>query len=122
MSRAARNLAGVILPPLLLVSLATVAAMSDAPPAAPAPAQPDTEAPPPTMGRGMLLYENHCLGCHESRLHLREHRSARNMDELKQWVARWAGHQKLTWDANDVEDVARYLNLRYYNFPPTKSR
>ena len=115
-----QNPAGVILAPLLLVSFATMAAMSDAP--APPPGQPATEAPSPTMGRGQLLYENHCTGCHESRLHLREHRNARNMGELKQWVARWAVHQKLTWDANDVDDVARYLNLRYYNFRPAPAR
>jgi len=74
------------------------------------------------MGRGMLLHENHCLGCHESRLHLREHRKARNMTELKQWVTRWAAQQKLTWDANDVDDVVRYLNLRYYRFPAESKR
>jgi mono/diheme cytochrome c family protein len=104
---------------LMVASLAAGAALSDAPKdEPPAPSQPPTDAPAPTMGRGMLLYENHCIGCHESRLHVREHRSARNMTELRQWVARWTVQQKLTWDANDVDDVTRYLNLRYYKFPP----
>ncbi len=44
------------------------------------------------------------------------------MTELKQWVTRWAAQQKLTWDANDVDDVVRYLNLRYYRFPAESKR
>jgi len=108
---------------LAIVPQAAGAAVSNTPPAPPASSgKPSAEAQAPTMSRGMLLYENHCLGCHESRLHLREHRSARDMNELRHWVAHWAVQQALTWDANDVRDVAQYLNLRYYHFPAEAPR
>lgn len=68
--------------------------------------------------RGRLLYENHCGCCHESVLHVREHRKAVSSEELRQFIRRWAAEQELPWRDADVEDVYRYLNNRYYKFTP----
>jgi len=64
--------------------------------------------------RGQLLYENHCLGCHDSRAHVRDNRRARSLDEVRQWVDRWSRTLSLDWGIDDRDDVAGYLYARYY--------
>lgn len=71
-----------------------------------------------TASRGQLLYENHCQGCHTSQLHIREQRRVRSIDELRGWVARWATTQQLRWGDEEIGDVTKYLNQRYYRLVP----
>jgi hypothetical protein len=66
--------------------------------------------------RGQLLYENHCMVCHESQLHVREDRRATSGAAVEDQVRRWSGEQKLEWDEEDVSDVTGYLLHRYYRF------
>jgi cytochrome c5 len=75
-------------------------------------------APPPVLPRGTLLYENHCQGCHESRLHVRDQRRATTRAALRGWVTHWANHLKLGWDEAEIDDVVDHLNRRYYKLPP----
>ena len=70
------------------------------------------------MPRAQLLYENHCRGCHESVVHVRDKRKATSLAAVEAWVRRWAGEQKLGWDNEEVTAVARYLNDRFYKFKP----
>lgn len=65
--------------------------------------------------RGKLLYENHCLGCHESVVHVRERRQVKSLTELQAQVARWSAYQNLRWNKEDVGEVVRYLNERHYH-------
>lgn len=88
--------------PLFVAALTTFA-----PAAAPA-ADPD---------RGRELYESACTACHGRSVHARSPKSVRSCAELRVTVARFAGLQRRTWDANDVDDVVLWLNLRYYGFP-----
>lgn len=101
------------------------AALPDArPPAAPEPAlnepAPPGQKPKPVieLPRGQLLYENHCQGCHQSVLHIRNNRRAKTVAELKGWVLRWSGELRLGWQAEEVEDVVQYLNRRFYKLAP----
>jgi mono/diheme cytochrome c family protein len=71
------------------------------------------------LPRGQLLYENHCGSCHTSQLHIRRHRRAKSAADVRQWVRRWARELRLEWSADEVDDVAQYLNGRYYRFPAT---
>lgn len=80
--------------------------------ALPAPAQP---APSPT--RGQLLYETHCIECHNSQMHWRNGRKARSWATLKAQVIRWQEAARLGWDEADVDEVTRYLNAIVYRFP-----
>jgi hypothetical protein len=64
--------------------------------------------------RGRLLYENHCLGCHESVVHVREQRRVRSAPALRAEVTARAQAARLHWTAEDVDDVVRYLDRRYY--------
>jgi cytochrome c5 len=84
-----------------------------APSAGEVPAKPVT---PPEPSRGQLLYEYHCTSCHESLVHIREHRSARTPDELRAQVVKWADYLHLQWSRDDVEEAVQYLDRRYYKF------
>ncbi len=66
------------------------------------------------MERGRLLYENHCLGCHESVVHVREQRRVQSALALRAEVAARAQAAGLRWTAEDIDDVVRYLDRRYY--------
>jgi hypothetical protein len=66
--------------------------------------------------RGRLLYENHCTGCHESTLHVREDREAGSLAQVRSQIRRWHQYLGLPWSARDVEDVLVYLNECYYRF------
>ncbi len=65
--------------------------------------------------RGRLLYENHCIGCHESVVHVREQRRAQSATALRAEVAARAKSAGLRWTAEDIDDVVRYLDRRYYH-------
>lgn len=67
--------------------------------------------------RGRLLYENHCMSCHASIVHVREQRKSKSQAELRAWILRWSGELKLNWRDDELADVYQYLNNRYYKFP-----
>ena len=66
--------------------------------------------------RGQGLYENHCTGCHTSVAHERASRKAYSPESLLGWVERWSRHLELGWSTDDHEDVAAYLEGRFYRF------
>ena len=69
-----------------------------------------------SLQRGEDLYLNHCLACHESTAHIRENRRAKNLGEVRRWVARWSLQLELGWGQEEVKDVSAYLNRTYYRF------
>ena len=66
--------------------------------------------------RGLCLYENHCLTCHESVVHIREVRKATSLEALRQAILRWSEVLNLDWSQEEVSDVLEHLNVRYYRF------
>jgi mono/diheme cytochrome c family protein len=64
--------------------------------------------------RGEALYENHCKECHEGLAHTRDSSRISSMRDLQSWVASWSVHANLDWSSQEVEDVANYLNNRFY--------
>jgi mono/diheme cytochrome c family protein len=79
------------------------------------------EAAAADPGRGRTLYEARCDGCHAQSVHGREKRAATDFDSIRGWVRRWSGNMKLAWSDEEVDDVAAWLNSRYYRFacPPS---
>jgi hypothetical protein len=86
---------------------------------------PDVKVPPPSRAeqrrarepdipRGQLLYENHCRGCHESVVHVREKRTAQTLAALEGAVRRWVTAQGLGWGDEEITEVTDFLNARYY--------
>jgi hypothetical protein len=71
---------------------------------------------PVVASRGQLLYENHCSSCHECAVHAHDSKRLRSLSELRGVVWRWAEQSRLRWKEEDVEDVVRFLNSRYYQF------
>ena len=68
--------------------------------------------------RGRLLYQNHCLGCHASAVHVRSARKARDPAQLRWQIARWQHVESLGWRFPEMADVYAYLNREYYHFEP----
>jgi mono/diheme cytochrome c family protein len=75
-------------------------------------AQPKGDTP-----RGELLYSTHCTACHSAQIHWRDKKIATDWDSLKAEVQRWQGIAGQVWSDNDIVEVARYLNARYYHYP-----
>jgi mono/diheme cytochrome c family protein len=67
--------------------------------------------------RGQLLYGNHCIACHDQRMHWRDQRRAHDWQSLRSWVRHWQGTQQLQWSDADIDEVARHLNDTIYRFP-----
>ena len=80
-------------------------------PAKPMPAEIQTS-------RGQLLYENHCLECHTSVVHIRNNRKAVTLTEVRNFVIRWSHELRLPWQEEEIDDVVRYLDQQYYKLEP----
>ena len=71
--------------------------------------------------RGRALYDARCGGCHNDSVHNDNSRKARNFEEAHARIASFSAQLKTGWSGAQVDDVAVYLNERYYGFPcPTK--
>jgi len=77
---------------------------------------PGKAEPKQFASRGQLLYQNHCTVCHESNVHIRKKRKARNIADIHQWVSKWATHRKLEWSAEEINDVVNFVNQKYYHY------
>jgi mono/diheme cytochrome c family protein len=73
----------------------------------------------PQRSRGEMLYETHCIGCHNEQVHWRDNRAATDWRSLKAQVLRWQSATGLAWRDAEVLDVAKYLNERIYHFDLT---
>jgi cytochrome c5 len=72
--------------------------------------------------RGALLYENHCSACHTTQMHWRDKRVAADWASLRALVRRWQGAAQLNWSDEEIDEVARYLNGRFYRFDEPATR
>jgi mono/diheme cytochrome c family protein len=78
---------------------------------------PMASAQMPSVERGRALYENHCVVCHTSQVHSRVNRLPVSRVAVREIVEKWQAQQKLTWGAEEVEDVVEFLNRTRYQFP-----
>jgi mono/diheme cytochrome c family protein len=67
--------------------------------------------------RGELLYSKHCITCHTAQVHWRDKKIATNWQGLLAQVRRWQNASGLGWSAQDIDEVARYLNTLHYHYP-----
>jgi mono/diheme cytochrome c family protein len=67
-------------------------------------------------GRGKLLYELHCGGCHYERVHERDRDKTvvHSLSDLRDQVARRAAQTARQFTLEDLADIAEYLNRSYY--------
>jgi hypothetical protein len=71
-------------------------------------------AQPGEPSRGRLLYQTHCVACHDSQMHWRDRRVARDWPGLVAQVRAWQERASLGWSETDVVEVARHLNDTIY--------
>ena len=67
--------------------------------------------------RGQELYEASCTGCHGKSVHDRQPRSARDVGDIRSFVARWSTELGTHWNPQQIDDVVLYLNQRFYHYP-----
>lgn len=72
---------------------------------------------PAATSRGALLYDTHCIACHDKQVHWRDGKLATDWTSLKVQVRRWAANIGLRWPDATVDEVVRYLNTTIYRFP-----
>jgi mono/diheme cytochrome c family protein len=69
------------------------------------------------LQRGRLLYQTHCGGCHYERTHDERVRPAvRDLDQLRDMVAKWANETKRSYTLDELDDIVQYLNEAHYRF------
>jgi mono/diheme cytochrome c family protein len=66
--------------------------------------------------RGKILYETRCSACHASSVHQRSARKAKSFGGVRVQVVRWSTEVGGSWSGDEIDDVTRYLNQRYYRF------
>ena len=76
----------------------------------------------PAKTRGALLYETHCIACHDTQVHWRDRKLATDWNTLKAQVRAWQATDRLGWSETDIVEVARHLNVLHYRFPPQVAR
>ena len=71
---------------------------------------------------GRLLYETYCGDCHYERVHQRLRSAVKDLDDLRDMVARWAPQTKRRFTLDEREDLVAYLNASHYRFglPPKR--
>lgn len=64
--------------------------------------------------RGQMLYENHCLTCHESHVHIRANTKVKQLSQLHHFVLIRSSELGLQWGDEERDAVTKYLNERFY--------
>lgn len=67
--------------------------------------------------RGQQLYQNQCTTCHESLVHVRRDRRAKDLAAVRTQIVRWSSTMGLQWKDEEIDDVLAFLNARYYGYP-----
>ena len=62
------------------------------------------------------LHFEHCTGCHDTSLYIRDDRKVRTLERLGAQVRLCKDRLGLTWFDDEVDDVVEYLNQTYYRF------
>jgi hypothetical protein len=72
--------------------------------------------------RGQQLFETHCIACHGQGIFKRAKPIVTNWPSLIYQVRRWERVAGQQWSTGEVNDVAGYLNERYYKFPTVEKQ
>ncbi len=77
---------------------------------------------PRAPSRGELLYQTHCVACHDRQVHWRSHKIVADWAGLAAEVRRWEANLGLGWNDEAIEEVTRYLNRLFYRFAEPAER
>jgi len=76
----------------------------------------------PDRTRGELLYRTQCQFCHTEEIHWRDKNLVTDWNSLISMVDRWQSNINLNWNAEDVVEVASYLNSVFYHFSESRKK
>ncbi len=76
-----------------------------------------TSAMAADTARGRALYESRCDVCHSTGVHERASRKANDFGGIRLQVERWNKQLGGAWGRSEIDDVAVYLNDRFYQYP-----
>jgi len=62
------------------------------------------------------LYDKHCVACHGTEVYTRKDRKVTSVPALEKQVQRCETALGLRWFDEDIADMSRFLNERYYHF------
>jgi cytochrome c1 len=66
--------------------------------------------------RGRMLYENHCMACHDSVIHVRERHKVDSLEGIRRQVVIWSREIRLDWTEEEYSAVTSFLNAKFYGF------
>jgi mono/diheme cytochrome c family protein len=69
------------------------------------------------LTRGRTLYETACDACHAQNIHWRDKSLVSSWTTLLKEVTRWQVNAGQRWEQPDINNVAAYLNDRFYHLP-----
>jgi hypothetical protein len=70
------------------------------------------------QGDAQSLYDQHCVACHGAEVYTREDRKVTSLPGLERQVQRCETALGLRWFDEDISEMTRFLNERYYHFKP----
>jgi mono/diheme cytochrome c family protein len=69
-------------------------------------------------GGAEALYDENCIKCHGPEVYTRADRKVTSLDGLERQVQRCELALGLRWFDEDIADMTRFLNEKYYHFAP----
>ena len=66
---------------------------------------------------GSVMHDANCLGCHDTGIYTRKDRRIRSLDALKGQLANCSHMASLQFSAIEMQNIIKYLNDQFYQFP-----
>ena len=80
-----------------------------------------TESDAAILEQGKQLHNANCVSCHDTSVYTRKNRMIKGYESLKTQVQRCATNLNKPWFDDEVDAVAAYLNVNFYQFKLEKS-
>ena len=66
---------------------------------------------------GSVMHDANCLGCHDTGIYIRKDRRIRSLDALEGQLANCSHMANLQFSAIEMQNIIKYLNDQFYQFP-----
>jgi cytochrome c553 len=76
----------------------------------------ESEPDAATLEQGKQLHNTNCVSCHDTSVYTRENRMIKRYESLRTQVQRCATNLNKPWFDDEVDAVAAYLNVNFYQF------